>query len=125
ATGRDRHALGVHDRRADAGGRYRDGARPRLARAGAASDRRHPRLARRGARAGVEDAEGRLATAFHDALGRRVEPDLPVEPVRVARVQDPPDAGVRAVLDRLAYQPHAEPPAAVLREDVDVGEVDE
>ena len=38
--GRDRHAVRVHDRRADARGRHGHGARPRLARAGAASARR-------------------------------------------------------------------------------------
>ena len=38
--GRDRHAVGHHDRRPDDGGRHRHAARPRLARAGARAGRR-------------------------------------------------------------------------------------
>jgi hypothetical protein len=45
--------------------------------------------------------------------------------VRVARVQDPTDVRVRTFLDHLPDQPYAEPLAAVLRQDVHVGEVDE
>ena len=50
-AGRDRHAVGDHDRPRVARGRRRDGARPRLARAGARADRRRAPAARRAARA--------------------------------------------------------------------------
>jgi hypothetical protein len=45
--------------------------------------------------------------------------------VRVGGVQEPPRLGVRAALDHLPDQLDAEPPPAVLGQDVDVGQVDE
>ena len=63
--GRDRNAMGVHDRRPDTRGRHRHGSRPGLAGAGAAADLRRPVVARRRTRAAVGLAEGmrRLALA--------------------------------------------------------------
>src|SRR5581483_2432722 len=55
--GRDRDAVGVHDRRADARGRDGHRARPRLARTGAAPDRRRRGVARRGSRPSVANSE--------------------------------------------------------------------
>ena len=60
--GRDRHAVGVHDRRPDARGRNRDRPRPRLARAGPAAHLRRARMARGRARPSVEPA-GCVASA--------------------------------------------------------------
>jgi glycyl-tRNA synthetase len=62
--GRDRDAVGLHDRRRDARGRDGHGARPRHARAGAAPARGRPRLARRRARAALGAAAAGLAFAL-------------------------------------------------------------
>src|SRR5256885_673493 len=127
-AGRDRHAVGVHHRRADALRRHGHGARPRFARAGTATGRRRPRLARRCARTRLADAEGRLALRpgpLHRALRRLAEPELPIETRRVARVQHPTQLGVRAVVDGLANELDAETAASILLEHVNVCEVHE
>jgi hypothetical protein len=56
--GRDRHAVRVHDRRADARGRHRHDPRPRLARPGAALDL-----------TGRRPARGRAAQAWTSPKG--------------------------------------------------------
>src|SRR5207237_13440 len=51
--------------------------------------------------------------------------ELPVQVVRVARVEHPGQVRERPVLDHLADQLDPEPTAPVTAEDVDVGEIDE
>src|SRR5262245_49800232 len=60
---------------------------------------------------------------LHEPLARIVEPDPLIELVRVAGVQEPHAVGVRPFVHTEADELDAEPAAAVLRLDVDVGEV--
>ncbi len=83
-------------------------------------------VARGRARAAVEPAR-RLALhgAALDEPLVRLEAEPGVEPVRVARVEDPAAVGVRTVLDHLPDELDAETAALALVEDVHVGEVHE
>src|SRR5262245_31639345 len=60
---------------------------------------------------------------FHHPLRRRPEPELLVQRVCVLRVEDPAPLRVRAVVDHLAEELHAEAAATVLREHVDVAQI--
>src|SRR5581483_4466389 len=62
---------------------------------------------------------------LHHLRARGVEPELPVQRVHVCRVQQPLQVCERPMLDHLAYERLPQSAAAVLREHVDVGEVDE
>src|SRR5262245_66111228 len=63
--------------------------------------------------------------ALHHALGRGVEAELAVEVVRVPRMQDPPELCKRPAFDHLLDKLDTKTSAAILRQDVDVGEVHE
>ena len=80
APGRDRHPLGNHGRRPDAGGRHRDAARPRQPRAGASPGRRVGRPPGRQARRAVAEPEIGLTRA-----GPRPRPRWPATDSRAAR----------------------------------------
>ena len=115
--------MGVHDRRPDARGRDGDGARPRLARAGAPADLRRRARGSRTRWSGRGARRSAWAGAALDEPLVRLEAEARVEAVRVARVQDPAAVGERPVVDHLADELDAEPASAALVEDVDVGEV--
>ena len=103
--GRDRHAVRAHDRRPDARGRHDHDPRARLARAGADLDRARAGARARPARRAVELAQARLSvmpprtgaevsrsTAPPRSIVRspgRDEAELRVQPVHVARVENP------------------------------------
>jgi len=53
------------------------------------------------------------------------KPNLPVQAVRVTRVQDPAHVRQRPALDHLSHELDPEPAAAVLGQDVHVGEIHE
>ncbi len=65
-----------------------------------------------------------LREPLHRLPVRAAETDARVELVRSGRVQDPPRLAAGPVLDQLADELDPEAAAAVLGEDVEVGEVD-
>ena len=89
AAGRDRHAVRVHRRRADARRRHGDDPRPRLARAGADRARAGARAPDRRAAQAVELAEGMSAPWSYPLAGRFEEHVFESEALRGNPLGDP------------------------------------
>ncbi len=66
-----------------------------------------------------------VRAAFHHPVARLGESHLPIEPMHVACVQQPPAVFVGPVVDHVPQQPLAQSAPAVLGEHIHVGEIGE